>query len=294
MQAGLHTMITAPIPNSLTNRPFTRTLMVIASMACALISTNSAAQPDFSKQYISSTLTASADPAPNTIFILAVNLTLEDHWHTYWPGINDTGYGLSFDITPIEGLTFGKPYFPTPKRYLAAGDILDHVYEDQLSVLIPVTVSKDLKPGIKPAINITTNALVCDEVCIPQTTTASVEILITDYPVIQDLDMVAAYENRAPKLTDPDIKWSTPATGSADYAATLTIKDATHYQFFPADSCTQPADLIKQGDTKSSHLTINFDRTYDEPDDPVRFAGRLRVNINNTWQVYDIDESIKP
>lgn len=294
MQAGLHTMITALTPNSLTNRPRTRSLMVIASLLCILTSSNSQAQPDFSKQYINSTLTASADPAPDSAFILAVNLALEDHWHTYWPGINDTGYGLSFDITPIEGLTFGKPYFPTPTRHLAAGDILDHVYEGQLSVLIPVTVSTDLMPGTMATINITTNALVCDEICIPQTTSASVEILITDYPVLHEEQLVAAYESRASKLTDPDVQWSTPETGAADYAATLTINNATHYQFFPADTCTEPADLIKQGDTKSPHLTISFDRTYDEPDDPVRFAGRLRVKVNNTWQEYDIDESIKP
>lgn len=287
MHARFHMMTTVHPSRSLTR--------AIALVFCAFIpAVATAAQPDFGAQRINSTLTASADPAPNSTFILAVNLTLDDHWHTYWPGINDTGYGLSFDIAPIEGFTFGEPYFPTPIRYLAAGDILDHVYEDQLSVLIPVTVSKDLKPGATPKINIITNALVCDEVCVPQTTTASVEILITDYPVVHDQQLVAGYETRATKLTDPDIEWSTPSTGATDYAATLTIKNATHYQFFPASDCTQPADLIKQGDTKASYLTISFDRTYDEPDDPVRFAGRLRVKMNNAWHVYDIDESIEP
>lgn len=287
MHAGFHMMTTVHPTRSLTR--------AIALILCAFIpAVATAAQPDFGAQRINSTLTASADPAPNTTFILAVNLTLDDHWHTYWPGINDTGYGLSFEIAPIEGLTFGDPYFPTPTRYLAAGDILDHVYEDQLTVLIPVTVSKDLALGTTTIIDITTNALVCDEVCIPQTTNATLNLTISETATVRDPKIEGAYQIRATKLTDPELKWSRPATGTTDYAAILTIKNATHYQFFPADSCTQPADLIMQGDTKASHLTISFDRTYDEPDDPVRFAGRLRVKMNNAWHVYDIDESIQP
>ncbi len=287
MHAGLYMMTTVLSTCRLTR--------AIAMVLCALPSAAvHAKQPDFGEQRISSTLTASADPAPNSTFIVAVNLTLDDHWHTYWPGINDTGYGVSFDITPIEGLSFGEPYFPTPTRYLAAGDILDHVYEDQLSVLIPVEVSKDLEPGTTHMIEITTNALVCDEVCVPQTTNASLDLTIHERAVVLDPKIAGAYQIRATTLSDPDLQWSTPSTGASDYAATLTIKGATHYQFFPASNCTQPADLIKQGDAKDLHLTISFDRTYDDADDPVRFAGRLRVKLNNAWHVYDIDESIDP
>ncbi|MBO6513829.1 MAG: protein-disulfide reductase DsbD N-terminal domain-containing protein [Phycisphaerales bacterium] len=284
MQSAIHTMNTA-----LQAQTLTRTA---AMLLCLLTSSKSVmAQPNFDQQLITSSLRASADPAPGSEFILAVDLSLEDHWHTYWPGINDTGYGVTFDISADPTLSFGEPYFPAPKRYLAPGQILDHTYEGTLRVLIPVSVSSEAQPGDRPTIEIVSNALVCDDVCIPQTTTATTSVLITDYPVTHYQELIDAYSTRAKRLVDPDVEWS---ASDSTHSAMLRVKGASRYQFFPSDACTQPADLIKQGDTRADTLTITFDQSYSDPGDPIRFAGRLRVLIGEEWQEYDIDESTTP
>src|SRR5690606_9639747 len=74
--------------------------------------------------------------------LLAINLTMDKDWHTYWPGVSDTGYGISFKFETPDSITLGEPIWPTPKRYLQPGNILDHTYEGTVTVLFPFTISE--------------------------------------------------------------------------------------------------------------------------------------------------------
>lgn len=262
---------------------------ISAILALSLASTT-LAQPQSDEQLIKASLISTAIPLPNDNFIIAVDLTVNEGWHTYWPGINDTGYGVSITFDPIKGVTFGEPYFPTPTRYLAPGNILDHIYQGTFRVLVPVSLSGELVSSTEFTINARIDALVCETICIPQTTDASIDLLVTDYAVYSNEDIVQAYNNRAQAPTNANVTWifsSDP--NDPEPGVLLAIKGATHYQFFPDAHCTNLANLIEQGDTQSKALRLDFDRRYD--DDltvPAKLSGRLRVKVSDTWQEFDI------
>ena len=263
-----------------TNRIRSLTLILIATIMLSAPSASATSEPE---THISATLQTTAIPAPGDSFLLAINLDIVEDWHTYWPGINDTGYGLTYTIDPIPGVTFGEPYFPTPSRHLAPGNILDHIYEDQIQIIIPVTTSHDIESGTDLIINTTINALVCKDVCIPESTDASITLLFTDYPVRDTNPKIAeAYNARPATLRDASTDW-------ADDLIALNIDNASHYTFIPDTQCTQPADLITQGDTESESLTISFDRRYeDDPNAPATLSGRLRVKVIDTWHEFNV------
>ena len=243
-----------------------------------------AAQPASENKHFKATAQTSTLAIPGEDALLIIEITVDKDWHTYWPGLNDTGYGLSVTPFPSEHLTFGEPFYPTPTRHLAAGNILDHIYENTFQVLIPYTVSDDAQPGTRFAIGASIDALVCNQICIPESDAISLMLAVinpTDHTFTRQ-EAIDTYNDRPTDLTSVTPKWTKDT-------AQLRIPGATHYQFFPSDDCTQPANLIKEGDTKSKVLTITFDRSYeDDPTTPAVLSGRIRAKVLDTWQEFNI------
>jgi len=283
MQAPFHMMHTPKLP-----------ILLLAALLELVLTTHShaASRPGPDSTHISATLQSTAVPAPGDSFLLAINLTIAEDWHTYWPGINDTGFGLSLNIDPIPGVTFADPYFPTPTRHLAPGGILDHIYEHTIQIIIPVSTSPEIASGTNYTVKATINALVCKDLCIPESTQASIDLLFTDYPVRNaNQEITDAYNNRATDLVNAKITWifsSDP--DDPEPGVLLEIKDATHYQFFPDTNCTNLGNLIAQGDTKTEYLRLDFDRRFEgDLTIPAKLSGRLRVKILDTWQEFNIN-----
>lgn len=263
----------------------TLTRLLIAVLLAFTTSYQATAQPDSSQPLVSLSAQTSSLAIRGRENILILTITVQEEWHTYWPGINDTGYGISIDIPPNEDLTFDEPFFPTPSRYIAPGNILDHIYDGTFEVLIPFVVSKEAEIGTMIPVGAFVSSLVCNDVCIPQNDGISLMLKVVgpddiNFTRQEAIDTLA---KKPAKPTDASISWN-------DNEAKVSIPSATHYTFFPDNNCTQPADLITQGDTESDTLTITFDRQYeDDPTTPARLSGRLRAKINNAWREFDID-----
>lgn len=277
-----------------------------------------ATQPGSGMNHLSAELMTSADFIPGETTILGLNLSIDEGWHTYWPGINDTGYGVSIEFEPVEGLTFHEPVFPTPKRYIAAGNILDHIYEGEVLILIPVSVDDAVSAGQAINLSVSIDYLICKEVCIPESITTSLQIQsqsaspsVSSEPkslthlegayyifgpirleVTQPYEsgpsgfklhtLPMAHDNRMNATYFPHLDWQTDEV-------TLKINGASHYIFFPDANCTQPADLIAQGESESDSITISFDRQFDSDTDAARLSGRLSVQFGHGWRDFDID-----
>ena len=242
-------------------------------------------QPSNDKPLITLNAQTSSLAVPGNSNILIITISVEDGWHTYWPGLNDTGYGISIDIPTVQHLTFAEPFFPTPSRYISPGNILDHVYDGSFDVLIPFRVSEDAEIGTMIPVGAFVGALVCDDICIPQSDGISLMLKVvgpneTNFTRQEAIDTLA---NKPVSPTNAQVRWS-------ENKVKFTIPRSTHYTFFPDNNCTTPADLITQGDVESDTLTITFDRQYDDdPTSPARLSGRLRVKIEDSWREFDID-----
>jgi DsbC/DsbD-like thiol-disulfide interchange protein len=270
--------------------PLHTTKSMICSMMVLAGASTAEVQPDFGERHLSATLRSSHQTlSAGDQFFLALDLNIDEGWHTYWDGMSDTGYAPTINFeTNTESLSFGAPVWPTPERYIAPGSILDHIYEDKITVLIPVKVEQAGSAPLHTVITASVEYLICKEYCLPESVKATTAIAVASMTDPKPDQSILSIAKELPKdLIDYDIQWSSKQ-------ATLIIPGATHYRFFPNDECTQPAELIKQGDVESDSLTITFDRSYDEPSDPIRLSGRLSIRTSGEWRHYNIDTEHQP
>ena len=200
---------------------------------------------------------------------IAVSFYIEPGWHTYWPGQNDTGFAPTIDLTLPEGWTAGEPQWPAPHRHISPGDILDHIYENTSTIIIPITIPADAQPG--PAtISADLEWLVCKEACIPGWQTVTLETSVipqTARPrpspqAVVFLNARARFAKPFPKthsessenkpLPDPGIKleWS---KGVLIITATQGNK---HITFAPHNTGSPIQDLINAGESKTGTLRL--------------------------------------
>ncbi len=214
---------------------------------------------------------------------LTVRLLMEEGWHTYWPGLNDTGYGVSIEMEPVEGVTFGEPIFPTPERYLAPGGIMDHVYEGRMIVLVPYTMDESVVAGDTLEFGVKTDFLVCKDVCLPGKGEAKavVGVIPSDRrPILSfsERRMQAMWEARPVALPGDAIAWG-------DDGVSVTLEGASRYEFFPAAGCVGFADLKRDGD-------VLADSFAPELAGDGALTGRLRVTFKDgTVREYDVDSN---
>lgn len=237
--------------------------LIIAAAASHLAASPSAAQPGESDPYADLVrvlaFTETTGVAPGETVWIGVHFDIKAGWHTYWPGQNDSGFGTTIEIAAPEGFGLGRVHWPAPKRYLAPGDILDHVHEDAVTALIPVTAPADAQVGSSHELSIDLSWLVCEDVCIPGWETVSVQI-----PILETHDRVVgriakhfadARERLPAKPTDSEtvrITWH----GST---AQVRVDGVKNLSFYPDEGGSAINDLATSGITSSGVLKLSFD-----------------------------------
>ena len=262
-------------------------LGIAAATIAGAIST-AQAQPVGGSEYV--TIRASSDfeqMHAGDRGLLAIDIIVEDGWHTYWPGVSDTGYGISFKIDAPESIELKDPIWPSPKRYLQKGDILDHTYEGTETVIVPFIVKSDAEAG-PVVLNIDTNFLVCNELCLPGkgSTTTAMQIVASDRkPIVtSEHDRIQAlYKKRPEPFNAKDLavrlQWITSA-------AAVMHRDATRIEFYPDNECTALLDPIKDAAANGNRLEIRFSETENKV-----LSGRLRVTTKQGELHFDIHET---
>ena len=103
--------------------------------------------------------------------MLGIKLTIEPGWHVYWNGQNDTGFPVMIDLDLPKGLTARPVLSPAPHRHVSPGDMLDHVYENEVTLIVPVDVGESVEPGTEVTVHASVEWLVCKEACVPGSAT---------------------------------------------------------------------------------------------------------------------------
>lgn len=224
--------------------------------------------------------------------LLAIDIVVEDGWHTYWPGVSDTGFGISFNVDAPDTVELKDPIWPSPQRYLLPGDILDHTYEGTQTVLFPFVI-KDGTPESVVVFHIESNFLVCKDICLPgkAATTATVRVVDTTSERVQTArydELRAALRNQPKPFDAKDmavrLQWITNA-------AAVMFRDATRIEFYPDTECTALEYPIKDGAAEGNRLEIRFTESENPRSEPKVLSGRLRVTTRTGVEQYDIDET---
>lgn len=118
---------------------------------------------------IKATLVSEGPAKPGEELYLAIHFQpVTEEWHGYWSNPGDAGYGMELDWTLPEGWSADEPLYPVPQRLLIA-DLMNHIYEGDYAVLIPLTVPETALTGSSVDIALSAQWLACtDEICVPE------------------------------------------------------------------------------------------------------------------------------
>lgn len=193
-------------------------------------------------------------------FTVALRLTIDDGWHTYWRNPGDAGAPTVVDWRLPEGFAGGALQWPRPERF-PAGPLMSYGYGGEVMLLSEITPPQTLTAGSAATITADAEWLVCREICIPQSATLSLKLPVLDTPPAIDAQSAARFD--AARATLPEPAREAVFTGNKD---TLTldlagggIEDASDVWFYPFDPLIldQRADQIAAVENGRSVLKLS-------------------------------------
>ncbi|MCK6476917.1 MAG: hypothetical protein L6Q35_08815 [Phycisphaerales bacterium] len=225
-----------------------------------------------------------ASVAPGSTFSLGVRFDIDDQWHIYWNGVNDSGQPPKITWTLPPGWTASEFRWPAPTRH-AVDIVLDHIYEDGVTLLTTITVPKDYTG---PAdIKADGTWMICKDVCLIQRGSAELSLTCSATPVASPdgAAIIRDAQSRVPKplADDPDArKLIQPITEPGGKAADtirkgFVVPGATRLEFYPADACPALADLLAEGSVKADRILL----TLAEPAETVK--NRPLIGVLAVW-----------
>ena len=128
---------------------------------------------------IAASLVAEGPAQPGETLYVAIHFRpVSEEWHGYWSNPGDAGYGMELEWSLPDGWQAGTPLYPVPRRLLISG-LMNHVYEGEYAVLVPVTVPHNARLGQAVQIGLDAQWLACtDEICVPQNGAMSVAVAV--------------------------------------------------------------------------------------------------------------------
>jgi DsbC/DsbD-like thiol-disulfide interchange protein/cytochrome c biogenesis protein CcdA len=112
---------------------------------------------------------------PGKTLTVAIHFTPEKGWHGYWKNPGDAGYGMDLKWHLPDGWSAGEPEYPVPQTLEIAG-LMNHVYEKDYAVLVPLSVPQGAVSGPTP-IALDAQWLTCTEqICVPEKATLTAVI----------------------------------------------------------------------------------------------------------------------
>lgn len=97
--------------------------------------------------------------------LLSLSYRNEEGWHTYWKNPGDSGLPTKFTFKfNSQEIKFPAKEWPTPKRYIEAGDIWTFGYSGDYTFFFEVPKKVQGQPG---EIEVSSQWLVCKDICIP-------------------------------------------------------------------------------------------------------------------------------
>ncbi len=225
---------------------------------------------------------------PGTTQRLAVHFSIDPGWHLYSPYRSDTGLPIEFRVSAPPGFTVDAPIWPAPKRLISAGSILDHVYENEATAIVPLEIPADARPGDAVAIRAHVDWLVCSYGCFP-----GQQDIVAHFPIAMrgaaadpspDAAPIRAAFDRAPL---PQDRLAANATRAwTEDAWQVRIPGAIALEFYPDSTCVPLLDPISNAAASGDRLRL---RLGSDPPADARMSGLLAVTTGSGSRCYRID-----
>ncbi len=153
-----------------------RRLGAVLALLCTLVALLGAPQALAQSNHMKAQLLAEQPARPGETITLALHFTPEPGWHGYWLNPGDAGYGMDLKWDLPAGWQAGTPEYPVPQQ-LVIGGLMNHVYEGDYAVLVPLTIPAGADVSGAPPLGLAADMLVCtDQICVPEKKELSLDL----------------------------------------------------------------------------------------------------------------------
>lgn len=233
--------------------------MMVLTAAAA---TPAAAQPNAGAEHARPSLVAEHQGLiPGHENWIGIAFEIDPEWHLYWNGVNDSGMPVQVELELPKGFEAGELLWPAPQRLVSPGGILDHVYENRVTLLLPIQIPADAKPGSKATIKADLEWLVCHDVCLPGEAKVSLTLPIVPAGRPPKAGKHAAlFEETRSRLPRPaeeagsslEVTWE-------DGSAVVRYSGAESLAFYPATDSVRLLDPIGSAAADSDRLEMAYE-----------------------------------
>jgi len=202
-------------------------------------------------------------------FWVALKITHEEHWHTYWINDGDSGLPTKIDWQLPEGFAAGPIVWPYPQKIIM-DPLVSYGFEDIAYLFVQIT-PPDKLPVSPVELKAKVSWLMCKEVCIPGKAAVSIS-LIAGNETIQDQNQVQVFAKARLNIPSDKSDWkfslaldastlrimATPPTGAPEI---------TSWDLFAIDKGIVAASMDKQWNKTSDGYEMVLTR--DDSDGPL-------------------------
>ncbi|MGX1306745.1 thiol:disulfide interchange protein/DsbC/DsbD-like thiol-disulfide interchange protein [Amorphus suaedae] len=163
----------------------------------------------------------SSSVAPGDTVEIAITQTVEDGWHTYWENPGDSGAPTLFGWALPSGPADATIQWPTPER-LPYPPLVNFGYSGKTTYLATLTVPADWPAGDPLPVDLTIDWLVCADICIPESGSATFEI---PTGTTSELDSAVGFTFvQARREMPAPVTWPAKLSGMPDGHLTLEVE----------------------------------------------------------------------
>ncbi len=192
---------------------------------------------------------------PGDTLTLGVSFTIEKDWHLYGNAANDTGYPIRVTPKLPPGYVALDLLWPAPKRHVSPGDILDHVYEERVTLLLPVVVPADARIGDRVDLKAHLDWLVCRDLCLPESADVALRLPVR----------ATAASNKGAAPLFAETRARLPVRDSEEALAiregkivVFEVPGAEALVFYPGTGCARLANPIRDAEATGARLTLTL------------------------------------
>lgn len=235
----------------------------LAIASAVLVSTSATASPVAVTDHVRAELISDFETVkPGATITVGVNQKIIPRWHTYWQNSGDAGQATAINWSLPDGAKASDILWPAPKRIDAAGPVTTYGYENDVTLLTEITVPANARPGTTLPIKADVDWLVCEEICIPEQVTLTLDVKVagTSVPSPQG----AARVEMARATLPVESPWPISADIATDKIAfKIAGIDASRIEkinVFPQDWGAIDHAAPQPSETKDGALTLHLKR----------------------------------
>lgn len=151
---------------------------------------------------------------PGEPFTVALRISLDAGWHTYWRNPGDAGRPASIDWSLPDGFRTGEIRWPFPS-VVEASTVVSFGYDDEVLLLVEVTPPRFISAGFTTTFSAKAHWLVCNNICLPAEADLSLELPIRESPPSPHVGWTEAFSRVRQSLPIYSTEWTLTAWGDS-------------------------------------------------------------------------------